>query len=304
MSNNLDILIHLNEHAPDVYPDKSIHSIEIEAAMPVWDKPGDDDFRTMIKKRINVVFVCFVNRSGSNYLLDLIQQLDLGAKPTDEAFNYDQVIARCRKNDIGSFAGYLARIIIANSRDGFCFLKIGGEQLFWLTRHGFLSRMMDDGNSPKFVIMSRGDKVAQAVSLFIAEATGQFSESKSEHARDPEHQISVEYDAAKILDRLRYVDYQEHLFSLFFAVHGLNYLPVQYEALLVDPKTVLGNVLRYVGALNSTIARLALIETEGKTLVRQGGELNRNLVERFRNDFRIGAHVDEPISEPRSVSCE
>ena len=110
--------------------------------MPIWDEAGTKDFSTMIDKTIQVVFVCFINRSGSNYLLDLIEQLDLGAKPTDEALNYDQVIARCRKNGITSFASYLAKIIIANAKGGFCFLKVGGEQLFWFTKHGFISRMM------------------------------------------------------------------------------------------------------------------------------------------------------------------
>ncbi len=123
----------------------------------------------MIDNLIQVVFVCFVNRSGSNYLLDLLEQLNLGAKPTDEAFNYDQVLARCRQNDVTSFSSYLAKIVLANAKNGVCFLKIGGEQLFWLTKHGFLSRMMDSAIPPKFIFMSRRDKVAQAVSLFIAE---------------------------------------------------------------------------------------------------------------------------------------
>jgi LPS sulfotransferase NodH len=144
--------------------------------------------------------------------------------------------------------------------------------------------------------MSRGDKVAQAVSLFIAETTGQFSESKGESDRISDHHVTVDYDAARILDRLRYVDYQEHLFSLFFALHGLLCLPVQYEALLADPKAILRKILDYVGA-SKCVARLALIETEGKTLVRQGGELNRRLVEQFRNDFRIGVRADETNSE-------
>src|SRR5579863_1633319 len=120
-----NILLGLNDETPDIYPDKSIHSIKIEGGMPIWDEAGSKDFSTMIDKMIQVVFVCFINRSGSNYLLDLIEQLDLGAKPTDEALNYDQVIARCRKNGITNFSSYLAKIIIANAKGGFCFLKVG-----------------------------------------------------------------------------------------------------------------------------------------------------------------------------------
>ena len=296
MKNGTNILDHLNLDIPDVYPDKSIHSIEIEAAMPIWDRTGENDFAIMTRKSINVIFVCFVNRSGSNYLLDLLQQLDLGAKPTDEAFNYDQVIARCQKNDIGSFAGYLAKIIMANARNGFCVLKIGGEQLFWLTKHGFLSRMMSAGMSPKFVIMSRADKVAQAVSLFIAEATGQFSESKNEGGRPAEGRCTIEYDAAKILDRLRYVGYQEHLFSLFFTVHELDYLSVIYEDLVTNTQSVLLHIMQHVGASNDTIAQLAWIETGGKTLMRQGSHRNDLLIEKFRDEFRVAAQVAETVS--------
>jgi len=299
MTNDTNILFRLNGDIPDVYPDKSIHSIEIEGAMPVWDKIGENDFATMTKKGINVVFVCFINRSGSNYLLDLIQQLGLGAKPTDEAFNYDQVIARCQKNNIGSFSGYLAKVIIANSRGGFCFLKIGGEQLFWLTKHDFLSRLLAAGLSPKFIFMSRGDKIAQAVSLYIAETTGRFSESREQGERASEDAPSIEYDAAKILDRLRYVAYQEHLLSLFFTVHELDYLPVTYEALLADSKGVLRKILHYIGASKVAMGRLALIEIAGKTLARQGGQLNRKLIDRFRSDFRIaGGARDQACDRP------
>lgn len=289
MNNESNILHHLNQDITDVYPDKSIHSIEIESAMPIWDQIGTDDFETMTRKAINVVFVCFINRSGSNYLLDLLQQLDLGAKPTDEAFNYDHVIARCCKNDISSFAGYFAKIIIANARNGFCFLKIGGEQLFWLTRHGFLSRMMSAGVSPKFIFMSRNDKLAQAVSLFIAEATGRFSESKGAGDCAAQGRAVIGYDAAKILDRLRYVDYQEHLFSIFFTIHELEYQAVTYEALVADPQGVLLDILYYVGASNAIVAQIGRIETGGKTLTRQSSQLNGMLIKRFREDFRIAA---------------
>ena len=51
MSSDLNMLFSFNESILDVYPDRSIHSIEIEAAMPVWDKSGEEDFTTMIKKR-------------------------------------------------------------------------------------------------------------------------------------------------------------------------------------------------------------------------------------------------------------
>ena len=171
-----------------------------------------------------------------------------------------------------------------------------------LARKGIITEEMEtvalnEGVSPKFLLTSRGDKVAQAVSLFIAEATGRFSESKEEGGRTPNRDVSVDYDAAKILDRLRYVDYQEHLFSLFFAVHELSCLPVQYEALLADPKAVLRRILHYVGASEASLARVDAIETKGKTLVRQGGALNRRLVEQFRHDFRIGSHADETIAE-------
>ena len=285
MQGDINDLIDLNPALSDIYPHKSIHSIEIEKEMPIWDGPGEADFSAMLRKQIKIVFVCFINRSGSNYLLDLIAQLGFGAKPTDEAFNSDQVIARCRRNNISSFAGYLAKIVMANAKDGFCFLKIGGEQLFWLTKHGLLSRMISAGTVPRFIFMSRADKIAQAVSFFIAETTGRFSEAKGGDRSDDEPLI--EYDAAKILSRLRYVDYQAHLFSLFFTLHGLDYLPITYETLLADPNDTLREILSYVGAEDGIADRLASIDTTGKTLVRQGGALNRDLIDRFRNDFRL-----------------
>jgi LPS sulfotransferase NodH len=287
MKAGTNIFLGLNDAIPDVYPDSSIHSIEIEKNMPVWDEIGQIDFSTMINKGVRVVFVCFINRSGSNYLLDLIQQLGLGAKPTDEVFNYDHVIERCRKNNIRSFSAYLAKIILANAKNRFCFLKIGGEQLFWLTKHGFLLQMMISNCAPKFIFMSRTDKVAQAVSLYIAEATGRFSEFKVENSRSSESELRIDYDPTKILDRLRYVDYQEHLFSLFFALHEIEFLSIKYEALDNNPKNILQEILRYVGAFEVSAEQISLIETGGQTVARQGGDLNRFFIDRFRSEFSL-----------------
>lgn len=286
-----NVLLGLNDETPDIYPDKSIHSIKIEGGMPIWDEAGSKDFSTMIDKMIQVVFVCFINRSGSNYLLDLIEQLDLGAKPTDEALNYDQVIARCRKNGITNFSSYLAKIIIANAKGGFCFLKVGGEQLFWLTKHGFISHMMASRTPPKFIFMSRRDKVAQAVSLFIAETTGRFSEERLDRNSSTSAVAGIDYDAGKLLDRLRYVAHQEHLFSLFSNLHEVDFLSVIYEDLIANTEGTLREVLAYVGAPKDSVERLGLIEAGGKTLKRQSGELNRVLMDRFRQEFRLSAGV-------------
>ncbi|HEY1746989.1 MAG TPA: Stf0 family sulfotransferase [Xanthobacteraceae bacterium] len=298
MNDISNVLLGLDDLAPDLYPDRSIHSVEIEKNMPIWDEAGLKHFSRMIDNLIQVVFVCFVNRSGSNYLLDLLEQLDLGAKPTDEAFNYDQVIARCRQNDVTSFSSYFAKIVIANAKNGVCFLKIGGEQLFWLTKHGFLSRMMESAVPPKFIFMSRRDKVAQAVSLFIAESTGQFSESKVD-ALPPSSEPNVDYDAKKILDRLRYILHQEHLFSLFSALHEVELLSLSYEDLVGSPERTLREVLDYVDAPKDTLARLPKIERGGKSLKRQRGQLNRALIDQFRGEFGVSPERAEP---PRAAA--
>lgn len=292
MNDISNAILALDELTPGLYPDRSIHSEEIERNMPIWDEAGLRHFSIMIDNLIQVVFVCFVNRSGSNYLLDLLEQLDLGAKPTDEAFNYDQVIARCRQNDVTSFSSYLAKIAIANTKNGVCFLKIGGEQLFWLTKHGFVSRMMESATPPKFMFMSRRDKVAQAVSLFIAESTGQFSEAKIDVVPLASGEPEVEYDSGKILNRLRYILHQEHLFSLFSALHEVELLSLTYEDLLSNPERTLRGVLTYANAPRDTLARVPLIEQSGKSLKRQRGKLNRALIEQFRREF--GVSPDRP----------
>jgi LPS sulfotransferase NodH len=287
MRETTEALFELDQKLPDVYPATSIHSIEIEKSLPIWDECGSAHFKTMTNKKIRIVFVCFVNRSGSNYLLDLMQQLELGAYPTDEALNSEEVIARCRNYNVSSFASYLAKIVLASAQNGFRVLKIGGEQLFWLTKRGFISQLIASGVCPKFVLISRADKVAQAVSLFIAEATGRFSEFKMGSAESASESETVEYDGARILDRLRYVLYQEHLFSLFFLLHGLNCRRVLYEDLVAKPQVTLRGILRYLGAPEVSMERLALIEAGGKIIVRQGGDLNRAFIDRFRSDFRI-----------------
>ncbi len=98
---------------------------------------------------------------------------------------------------------------------------------------------------------------------------------------------------------MRYILHQEHLFSLFSALHEVELLSLSYEDLVGSPERTLREVLDYVDAPKDTLARLPKIERGGKSLKRQRGQLNRALIDQFRGEFGVSPERAEP---PRAAA--
>ncbi len=70
-------------------------------------------------------------------------------------------------------------------------------------------------------------------------------------------------------------------------------LSLSYEDLVANPERTLREVLDYSNAPKDTLVQLAKIERGGKSLKRQRGQLNRDLIDQFRSEFGVSAERGE-----------
>jgi LPS sulfotransferase NodH len=101
---------------------------------------------------------------------------------------------------------------------------------------------------PLYIHLSRGDKVAQAVSLYKALRTGLWHRAAdgSEMERTAPHQ-DAEYDAEKIGATVAELSAHDDGWQEWFAAHGITPLRLRYEELSLDPRSGLRTVLAALG---------------------------------------------------------
>ncbi len=122
----------------------------------------------------------------------------------------------------------------------------------------------------RFVQLTRADRVAQAVSLVIAQQTSAWISFQS-----PRQQPV--YDPEAITAALTGIDHQLGCWQRFFTSRGLKPLVLSYDELAKDPTGSVGRVLKYCG--------LPAAESPmGSSLLphRQASPLNQAWADRFR----------------------
>lgn len=213
--------------------------------------------------------VCCLPRSGSNLLCDLLAQSGQAGAPAELLHETARTAAP------RPAAQWMGAIAAAGTRQGGAFaIKLFPEHLARLEqKHGI--RFFDWFPGLKLILLRRRDLLAQAVSLAIARQTGSWVKS------NPGHHGEARYDAdfiAGMLDRL--VEWEAY-WRRHIAVAGSPTLELIYEDFEHDP----------VGGANAALTFLGLAPLRAETassdwLGRQGGSLNREWCERFRDDLR------------------
>lgn len=197
------------------------------------------------------VFICFSNRCGSNFLAAALASS--GRIPlAGEIFNQEFVLRFSREREITSLPEYLTAIHHELSRhDVFC-AKVGFRQLMFLWRIGAFENVF---SNPRFIHMTRHDLLGQAISFSIAEQTKQWT-SEQDACVD-----EVQFSASDIESRIRGISAENQRFAQFFAIMGLQSIPVVYEDLQADPENVircLGKKLDITGELKADPNRIRI----------------------------------------------
>lgn len=211
-------------------------------------------------KKYRVLFICFTNRCGSNYLAELLARSGL-YNVAGEFLNFDTVLNHQKIKGFNSLAEYFSILMQERSVANNFACKISATQLAMLYRIGLLQQLAP---SSKFLMIERGDLLKQAISLDIASRTGQWTSYME--ARNAVDESS--FEAAKLRRMIKSLARQQYYFRLFFGVNGINPFQVNYETLISDGAHVLNRLMSWLGHDRVSI-RMDNTDTS-----KQSGQLN------------------------------
>ena len=152
--------------------------------------------RSSCRSRLRFVFLCFTNRSGSAYLIDLLASAGITAQAL-ETLNAGAVLPFCREHGVRSFQTYFEHIVRRDARNDIYIVKVAPEQLRLLTEAGILGQI---GDSAEFLFMHRADKLGQAISRAIAEQNNRWGWNSPSDFPDDKLVYSAERIAQHIYD--------------------------------------------------------------------------------------------------------
>lgn len=222
---------------PVFYPAHSEHSLQIEEYF------GSDLIRELTEQekltlgQMDIYFVVFTNRSGSNYLIELMRMMAAGMHPRAELFNSPKIISTAEKEGYSTFTDYFLAMVTANVQSGRVGFKISIQQLFWLTKLG----LPEVFRSVRVINCLRQDMLGQAVSHYKAKATGQWHSEMPAAEQGP-----VSYSRDKLLRSLLGISNARALVDYYCALHGVARMDLLYENLLQSPLTQLERIALFL----------------------------------------------------------
>lgn len=223
----------------------------------------DEQFLTMRESEVDVnitVFLIFENRSGSNYLAQIINSTGT-FNFAGEMFNYDTIddkIDEMKLSTIGSYYDYIKSL---NMKGNLC-IKASIFQYLFLHFSGALDIYFPNR---KLIIVQRDDKIDQSVSHWIAAQTKQWTSTQ-----DLKPDTNVSFDKNRIITMISDSFLIEKDTRLALSIIGNEYLCVNYEEFTKYPDFSLKRIFDFC-ALDSKIE----IDDTSITLKKQAGELNR-----------------------------
>jgi len=219
---------------------------------------------------VTCVFLCFVNRSGSNYLAELLASggaYNRGA----EILNSPAVLEISKRRKHKRFQDFFADIVRRQQQSGYFFVKAALQHLDVLTRAGVLDQIAERS---QFVMIERNDVLAQAISFAIAFATRAFS-SEVEATASPQDVI---YSRETIDRYLKVIALSRQQFAEFFGRNGIVPVRTLYERFIADPDGEACWLARELGLKDFSIDRSKVL------LERQAGPVNEEWRRRYLSE--------------------
>lgn len=217
------------------------------------------------------IIICFLNRSGSNFLAECLQQSG-GIGPFGEFFNHPNLVSLCKEKDIDTLSDYVFYINSLMKKDNVFCTKLGWAQLYFLIKIGVIPKII---KNPKFIFITRNDLLGQAISFSIASQTKKWS---SEHKAEKQH---VEYSENDILNGIIGSSFGNARFEQLFSLYRIKPISVRYEGLSNNPEKV---IMRVLNTLNYLYTPLKLDEINIK---KQGNETNTKFKKIIGKSFKL-----------------
>jgi trehalose 2-sulfotransferase len=213
-----------------------------------------------IPAAVKFVFICYTNRSGSNYLAELLAS-DQFLPRAGENLNSETIINHARQKSFKSFQEYFSFLVNHTKKNNFVTLKIAPVHLELLGKSGILDQIIDRS---QFVVIERSDKLAQAISHLIAFQTGKFTSIMN----GPSEKIEPKFNRDQLDRIITDIANSYYHFNVFFAHNGIAPAHVIYEQMAEDP-------VRTLSFVSSMIDTPELnVDPKRVRLERQTGRLN------------------------------
>jgi trehalose 2-sulfotransferase len=191
---------------------------------------------------VDVLFLCFTNRCGSNYLAHLLATT--GAfNEAGEFFNAPVVLMHEVPRGLRSLPAYFSALPALVPHSGRIAAKASIDQLVMLADAGILDALRGRAT---YLLMERQDRLGQAISRVIAAQNLRWTTA---HASDVPDSALV-FDRAWITSELAEIAVANAAFSRFFSDNGIVPIRTTYEALLADARPVVGALAATMGLAN------------------------------------------------------
>lgn len=188
---------------------------------------------------VDVLFLCFTNRCGSNYLGYLLATT--GAfNAAGEFFNAPTVLEHAVPRGLRSLPAYFSTLSSLVAQYGRIAAKASIDQLVMLADAGILDALRGRAT---YLLMERRDRLGQAISRVIAAQNLRWTTAQTSHVPDS----ALVFDRAWINREVAEIAVSNAAFSQFFSVNGIEPVRVTYEGLLADAKAALGPLAAKMG---------------------------------------------------------
>jgi LPS sulfotransferase NodH len=222
---------------------------------------------TALPPGLSFVFLCFTNRTGSNFLAELLASGGAYNR-AGEFLNWDVIKEIAQRRKLSRLQDVFADTASRQQKSGCFFVKVALPHLEMLVKSGVMDQIRD---RTRFVLLERNDKLAQAISYAIAFATKGFT-SEMETMTQPHE---VEYSRRDIDRYLTSIGVTYRSFAVFFGRNGIVPLHVTYERLIADPDGEAAWLARELGLPEF------IIEHKKVRLERQSGRVNEEWRRRY-----------------------
>ncbi|NET45682.1 Stf0 family sulfotransferase [Okeania sp. SIO2B3] len=243
--------------------------------------------------------ICTTARSGSNLLCDLLMSSKMMGSPK-EILNVDSMLRPfCEKNGLFednyrvSMNTYLELVIEQfSSKNNVFGMKVLFDQLQPFLKLKAVKQLLEQS---KFIWLVRRDIVAQAVSMYIAKVTNEWTSMNEKQNQEKEiknRRDNVQYNREKINFFMEYLTQQNLKLLDFFAINQIDYLQVYYEDILVNPNHICQDICKFCD-----VQVEHEFSIDSVSFRKQGNELNERLVKTFREESLLNLSMQSQQRE-------
>ncbi len=242
--------------------------------------------------------ICATPRSGSSMLCNLLASSKVMGNPR-EVLNVDSILGFCNRHNLTDAESriviekYLTSVVEKrSSQNGVFGMKLLFDQLEPFLEMQAIKLFL---RQFKFIWLVRKDVVAQAVSMYIAQTTKEWTSLNEDENRKKEEKSRREnlgYDEKKIDNCVKRLTRHNLRWLEFFSVNQIEYLQVEYE-----------NITRESNRECKKICNFCQVETnyqfslEDVKFKKQGNMINEKLAETFRQKSLININIDSSVQE-------